>query len=557
MRLHRVLGLIGAVGLASSLASGCAEPAGSTATSETEEIIENLRAAGFPADDITVVEGTVYVGRDAAVSLQASREMIANPGPGEEQYRTTNLVAPSVTKICVDGAAFTGVFSTALDLAIQNFAEQGLSFTMARTPSAGCSFTINGVIQPGLVGGSAGFPSGGLPFGQIIIGGGLSTFSVDTIEHVITHELGHTIGFRHSDYYNRSISCGSGGDEGQAGVGAIHIPGTPTTAVVGGSIMNSCFRSIESGEFTGTDVTALRALYAPPAPVLDARIAFQANTTTLWLTGPGTPGNTGLGMAAGTSPSITRLTTGGYQVAFQANTGRLWTTGSAGTADLGLGMAAGTSPSITALANGGYQIAFQANTGRLWYTGSAGTADTGLGLAGGTSPAITTLTTGGFQIAFHANTGRLWYTGSAGTADTGLGLAASTSPGIAGLATGGFQIAFHANTGRLWHTGSAGTVDTGLGLATRTSPSISALAGSGFQIAFHANTGRLWHTGSAGTVDTGLGMAANTSPSLSGRAAGGFDIAFQANSGLLWKTGTTGTVNLGAGMAAGSSPSVR
>lgn len=81
------------------------------------------------------------------------------------------------------------------------------------------------------------------------------------MEHVITHELGHTVGFRHSDYFNRSISCGRGGNEGSAGVGAIHIPGTPTGATVGDSIMNSCFRSSETGEFTSTDVTALRELY--------------------------------------------------------------------------------------------------------------------------------------------------------------------------------------------------------------------------------------------------------------------------------------------------------
>lgn len=120
------------------------------------------------------------------------------------------------------------------------------------------------VIESGLVGGSSGFPANGLPFPTINIGDGLSSFSVDTIEHVITHELGHTIGFRHSDFFNRSISCGIGGNEGDAGVGAIHVPGTPTDATVGRSIMNSCFRTIETGEFTASDVIALRALYAQP-----------------------------------------------------------------------------------------------------------------------------------------------------------------------------------------------------------------------------------------------------------------------------------------------------
>lgn len=244
---------------ATALAFGCAEP------HETQEIIDNLVGAGFPANDITIAGGVVYVGRDAEVSLAASREMLDAGDSSKEQYRTTNTVSTSLAKICINGSTFTGVFSTALDLAIQNYEEQPITFAMARTPSTGCSFTIDAVLQPAVVGGSSGFPSSGLPFSTINIGDGLATFSIDTIEHVITHEIGHAIGFRHSDFFNRSISCGTGGNEGDAGVSAIHIPGTPTDATVGGSIMNSCFRTTEPGEFTATDVTALRALYAPPS----------------------------------------------------------------------------------------------------------------------------------------------------------------------------------------------------------------------------------------------------------------------------------------------------
>ena len=236
---------------------GCTEPHG-----ETQEIIDNLVEAGFPANDIMVVNGVVYVGRDAEVSLASSREMIRAANTSKEQYRTTNTISASLTKICINGSTFTGVFSTALDLAIQNYDEQPLTFAMARTTSAGCSFTINAVLAPGVVGGSSGFPSGALPFGQINIGDGLATFSVDTVEHVITHEIGHTIGFRHSDYYNRQISCGGAvSNEGDAGVGAILIPGTPSTAVNGGSVMNACFSASSTGAWTSSDVTAMNYLY--------------------------------------------------------------------------------------------------------------------------------------------------------------------------------------------------------------------------------------------------------------------------------------------------------
>ncbi|QSQ17883.1 zinc-dependent metalloprotease [Myxococcus landrumensis] len=226
-----------------------------------EEIVSNLLKAGFPSNDIMVVDDAVYVGQDAHVTLEASREMLQSEGP--EQYRTTNLVSSTVRKICVNPTAGFNSYSRlsqGLDLAIANYNGLGLSFTMARGPTTGCNANITATTMSG-AGGSAGFPSGGLPYGTINIGTGLQSYSVDVNEHVITHELGHAIGFRHSDYYNRSISCGSGGNEGAAGVGAILINGTPSTATVGGSIMNSCFRSTETGEWTSTDITALNVLY--------------------------------------------------------------------------------------------------------------------------------------------------------------------------------------------------------------------------------------------------------------------------------------------------------
>ncbi len=228
---------------------------------ENREIIENLKEAGFPENDIMIADDMVYVGRDAHVTLDASYEMLDGIGT-EEQYRTTNLVGSSITNICINGSAFTGTMSSGLNAAIANYNALGLRFRMTRTTgsTSGCSATITARLSSG-AGGSAGFPSGGRPYNIINIGTGTTQFGVDVVEHVITHELGHCIGFRHSDYFNRSISCGSGGDEGSAGVGAIHIPGTPTTASVGGSLMNSCFRSTENGEFTSSDRTALNALY--------------------------------------------------------------------------------------------------------------------------------------------------------------------------------------------------------------------------------------------------------------------------------------------------------
>ncbi|RKH18971.1 protease [Corallococcus praedator] len=240
--------------------SGC----GNDVQLENQEIISNLVEAGFPENDIMVVDDAVYVGRDAHVTLEASREMLQPGKESLEQYRTTNLVASTVTKICINPTSGFNSYSrlsAGLDAAIQNYNQRGLSFTMARGPTTGCSANITATTMSG-AGGSAGFPTGGRPYGTINIGTGLQSYSADVNEHVITHELGHAIGFRHSDYYNRSISCGgAASNEGTAGVGAILIPGTSSTATVGGSIMNSCFRSTETGEWTSSDITALNYLY--------------------------------------------------------------------------------------------------------------------------------------------------------------------------------------------------------------------------------------------------------------------------------------------------------
>jgi hypothetical protein len=250
-----------------ALAFGCASEPQRDSAEENQEIIDNLVQAGFPRSDIQEFDGKVFVGLDAEVSLEASQEMLTSDLSTQEQYRTTNLVATNITNICVNGAAYASnaKFNTALNRAIANYNALPLRWNMTRTTGSttGCSAVITARITSG-TGGVSGFPSGGRPFNAINIGSGLqgTQFSTNVVTHVIMHELGHTIGMRHSDFFNRSISCGGAAtNEGNGGVGAILIPGTPSGATRGGSYMNSCFRSTETGQFTATDVTALNAIY--------------------------------------------------------------------------------------------------------------------------------------------------------------------------------------------------------------------------------------------------------------------------------------------------------
>jgi hypothetical protein len=246
------------------LAVSCGALVGCGVSPEMEqgEIVDNLVKSGYPVKDIQIVDGDVYVGNDALVTLEASREML--PSTSEEQYRTTNLVGTGVTKICINPDsryARNATLMAGLDGAIANYNNQGLRITFQRG-GTGCTATQTIRISGSAAGGSSGFPSGGVPYGTINIGSSTANYGVNVVKHVVTHEIGHTIGFRHTDYYNRAISCGgAASNEGASTVGAILIPGTPSTATVGGSVMNACFRASETGNWLGADTTALHALY--------------------------------------------------------------------------------------------------------------------------------------------------------------------------------------------------------------------------------------------------------------------------------------------------------
>ena len=221
------------------------------------------------------VEERIYIGDDIATTLAELRGMVSEGGPDQttRQFRTTNLVSgPNQT---IDILGFTGGGGFALSPAARNGLEfavnnynrisgSNLRFRLTFGSNTGPADMIvfdNSVNNPGSSGGVAGFPSGGRPNRLVQIFGlptTANTANNNLNEHVITHEIGHSIGFRHTDFRTRS-SCGQNTNEGTAGVGAIQLPGTPSTDV--NSIMQACFSSGEDGEFSPADITALRAMY--------------------------------------------------------------------------------------------------------------------------------------------------------------------------------------------------------------------------------------------------------------------------------------------------------
>lgn len=249
----------------------------SALTQEEKALVKN---AGFNSNWANKTDGGFLIEGDILMSKEQLQEMAGKSNTNnffvtgfEEHYRTTNLVNTNggVRTISVRlGAGFPSYYSTGLNSALARYNALNLNIRFSRVTTGGeivisaanLGTTANGGC---VLGRASGFPSGGNPSSGFTLSNSqcatsfLSTASA--ADEVIAHEIGHCIGFRHTDYATRS-SCGQNTNEGSAGIGAIYIPGTPTSAQTtstNGSWMMACTNG--NPNFTAQDNTALNFVY--------------------------------------------------------------------------------------------------------------------------------------------------------------------------------------------------------------------------------------------------------------------------------------------------------
>jgi len=238
-----------------------------------------IKSAGFDetwAEKTTegnyLIEGDILLSKTQLTEMSGAAPTNNIIVADEEQYRTFNIVSTpqsgtrTITVSLASG--FPSYYSTALDNALARYNNLNMKIVFQRVTS-GADIPIKaanlGTSGGGcILGQSQGFPSNN---GNPAPGFTLSTSScattylntVDKVDEVMAHEIGHTIGFRHTDYKNR-ISCGGGGGEGAGSIGAVHIPGTPTN-VKGNydSWMMACTNG--KANLNADDVTALQYVY--------------------------------------------------------------------------------------------------------------------------------------------------------------------------------------------------------------------------------------------------------------------------------------------------------
>ncbi|WP_151087578.1 M57 family metalloprotease [Hymenobacter baengnokdamensis] len=237
-------------------------------TQITPEVTAQVKALGFGTGDLRAVEGGYVVEGDILLTPQVlaggTDYKMLRVG-ADEQYRTTNLVTGLPRTLTVSlSTQFPSAYVTAVDEAIRryNAANLQLHFTRITSGTADLPVKYSSNLGPGVLGQSGGFPSGGNPApGFTLVPSVINSTNTNYIATIMAHEMGHCIGFRHTDYMNRAYSCGgSASNEGASGVGAILIPGTPSAADPN-SWMLACVGNGVNRPFNTNDVTALNYLY--------------------------------------------------------------------------------------------------------------------------------------------------------------------------------------------------------------------------------------------------------------------------------------------------------
>ncbi len=261
---------------ASLLTVSCKKESSTSQPDVSSEILKKIETLGFSSENVRKVSNGYLVEGDIILTDENLNSTAVSPTlviANVEQYRTTNLVKslPRTITVSVSGTLVgNSVWSTAADQMVARYNALGLQITFKRVASGG-NVGIVGFDQGPSGGyitlGSSGFPtSTGDPYNQIKMNTNPQAYgtnpNVNYITSVLQHEMGHCIGFRHTDYFDRSLSCGGrrvNEEKPKSGLGAILIPGTPS-GFDAESFMLACSAGTDR-TFNPNDIIALNYLY--------------------------------------------------------------------------------------------------------------------------------------------------------------------------------------------------------------------------------------------------------------------------------------------------------
>ncbi|WP_343744060.1 M57 family metalloprotease [Chitinophaga sp.] len=234
----------------------------------SDEVLAQIKAHGFSTDNVRktkdgyLVEGDILLTTD---DLKEKASGITLRVGQVEQYRSSSLVTGLPRVITVKVVGLPTAYIAGVDTALFRYNRLNMRLHFQHIVSGTPTLTIQGYNQPPVNGyvsyGSSGLPTGGNPFPTVQLNYNAaaygSTPNVLYIASEIQHYIGHCIGMHHTDFMDRSFSCG--GTPVREDVNAIWIPGTPM-----GPDPNSWMLACSNGiarNFNANDIIALNALY--------------------------------------------------------------------------------------------------------------------------------------------------------------------------------------------------------------------------------------------------------------------------------------------------------
>jgi len=267
-RLVKPLSAIVTIALLSILVYSCKKQSKQEQQPEqiSAQVLDKIAALGFSKSNVQIHEEGYLVEGDIVLTendLNTTPDSKLLRIAETEQYRTSNLVGSLPRTITVRvSTALPSSYVTATNEAIRRYNAEGLRISFSRVTSGGDIVLSRAPSGAGYLA-SSGFPSGGNPYPSVRVNSAYlgSNPGTNYLATILAHEIGHCIGFRHTDFMNRAYSCGgSPVNEGASTVGAILIPGTPSGPDAG-SFMLACIGSGQNRPFNTNDRTALNYLY--------------------------------------------------------------------------------------------------------------------------------------------------------------------------------------------------------------------------------------------------------------------------------------------------------